>query len=202
MKLQPLRIEAGWRVKYNQFYEVDPVAGFEDYFDGSSLLMLENASRLKLIDVDWKPEGDLNGHYVVKVLNFLENFDQHTYTFDINPDWENPFLTHTVKSRLSLVSKLESLMQTLPIYEDPRMILKRGVVDELSESYRLALADNGISETLVKNILGNGGVNIQIHLLNHKDITRNILLQFAENGTTKKVRNVVNQKLKNRRFRQ
>lgn len=52
MKLQSLRIEAGWKVKYNQLYEVDPILGFEDYFDGSSLLMLEDTRRLKLIDVE------------------------------------------------------------------------------------------------------------------------------------------------------
>ena len=35
MNLQPLRIEAGWQVDYNQLYEVDAVKGFEHYFEGS-----------------------------------------------------------------------------------------------------------------------------------------------------------------------
>ena len=61
MNLQPLRIDAGWLVSYNQLYEVDPTSGFEPYFDGSSLLILRNNARLKLIDVQWRPEQDLNG---------------------------------------------------------------------------------------------------------------------------------------------
>jgi hypothetical protein len=63
MNLQPLRIEAGWQVTYNQLYEVDPTVGNEHYFEGSSLLMLKNKARLKLIDVQWRPERDLNGEY-------------------------------------------------------------------------------------------------------------------------------------------
>ncbi|WP_372938281.1 hypothetical protein [Seonamhaeicola sp.] len=137
MNLQPLRIAAGWQVDYNQLYEVDPISGYEHYFEGSSLLMLRNNARLKLIDVQWRPERDLNGEFQVNVLNFVENFNSKTNKFDIKPNWEHPFLSFTTKSRLKLVEKLEELMQTLPVYKDPRITKKRGVVDELSETYRL-----------------------------------------------------------------
>lgn len=202
MNLQPLRIEAGWHVCYNQLYEIDPIVGYENYFEGSSLLMLRNNARLKLIDVEWRPERDLNGEFQVVVLNFVENFNSKTYEFDSNPNWENPFLTFVTKSRLELVEKLEELMRVLPIYEDPRITKKRGIVDELSESYRLELIENGLSTGLIKKIMENGSAKIQNHILDHNQITREIILQFSENGITKKIRNKANQKLKSYRFKE
>ncbi|MDF0708486.1 hypothetical protein [Flagellimonas okinawensis] len=202
MNLQPLRIEAGWTVKYNQLYEIEPVVGFEDYFDGSSLLMLENYSRLKLIDVEWRPERDLNGEYEVQVVNFIENFNPKNNEFDIVPDWEDPFLTFTTKSRVKLVEKLEELMRVLPVHKDPRITSKRGIVSEPSETYRLKLQDSGISNELVENILTNGNAEIQNLLLDHRDITRKIIERFAINGLNKKVKNKANQKLNNKRFKE
>lgn len=201
MELQPLRIEAGWQVDYNQFYEVDPAPGYEHYFEGSSLLILQNNSRLKLIDVQWRPEKDLEGEYQMEVLNFLENFNTKTNEFDIAPNWENPFLTFSTKSRINLVDKLEELMRILPVYEDPRITEKRGIVDELSEAYRLELLENGISTSLAQKILKNGNPAIQNHLLDLKELTREIILMFAEMGTTKKVRNKAKNKLCSKRFK-
>ena len=201
MNHQPLRIEAGWLVKYNQFYEVDPIVGFEDYFDGSSLLMLVNHSRLKFIDVEWRPEKDLHGEYQIQVLNFIENFNQKNNQFDIEPNWENPFLTFTTKSRLELVEKLEELMRTLPIFQEQRITSKRGVISQPSESYRLELQETGITKALVKNILANGNAKIQNLLLDHTDITREIILELYENGITKKVQNKAKHKLNNKRFK-
>ncbi|MCH3884076.1 hypothetical protein [Tenacibaculum aquimarinum] len=201
MNLQPLRIEASWLVSYNQLYEVDPLAGYESYFEGSSLLILHNNTRLKLIDVQWRPEKDLNGEYQVQVLNFVENFNSKTNNFDIQPNWENPFLTFATKSRLTLVDKLEELLKTLPVFEDPRMTEKRGVIDEISESYRLKLIENGISLGLIEKILEKGSAKIQNHTLDHNEITKEIILKFAKNGITKKVKNKANQKLNSKRFR-
>lgn len=201
MTLQPLRIDAGWQVNYNQFYEVDPISGYEHYFEGSSLLMLQNKARLKLIDVQWRPEGDLDGEYQVSVLNFLENFNTKTNGFDIDTDWEQPFLSFSTKSRLALVEKLEELMRTLPVFIDPRMTLKRGVIDELSESYRLEFEEHGFSADLIQNILKNGNAKIQNLILDSEDITREILLEFTRKGITKKVKNKATQKLNSKRFK-
>nr|WP_042296783.1 hypothetical protein [Nonlabens ulvanivorans] len=201
MNLQPLRIEAGWQVTYNQFYEVDPIPGQESYFEGSSLLMLRNNARLKIIDVQWRPELDLDGEYQLQVLNFVENFNPITNEFDTEPNWEHPVLNFATKSRLVLVEKLEDLLRTLPVFEDPRMIERRGVIDELSESYRLRIVENGISTDYINDILENGSVQLQVYILNHKDLTREILLKFAENGLTKKVKNQAKQKLTSKGFR-
>ncbi len=202
MNLQPLRIDAGWTVTYNQLYEVDPIAGFEDYFDGSSLLMLQNRGRLKFIDVAWRPELDINGEFEVVVLNFLENFNSKTNDFDVEVDWEVPLLTYTTKSRIELVAKLEELMRILPVYKDPRILDKRGVVNETSEAFRLELNTNGISDDLIQNILEKGNAKIQNLILDHAEITRSIVLKFYNEGTTKKVRNKANQKLNSKRFKE
>jgi hypothetical protein len=200
MNLQPLRIEAGWQVTYNQLYEVDPVIGNESYFEGSSLLMLQNDLRLQLIDVQWRPEQDLNGRYELQVLNFVEHFNPKTNSFDIDPNWEEPFFTFTTTSRLTLVDKLEDLMKTLPVFKDPRMIHTRGVLDPISESYRLRLEENGISTELINDILENGKANIQNHVLDHKEMTRELLQKFTEDGINKKVKNKAKQKLTSKPF--
>ena len=202
MNLQPLRIEAGWQVTYNQLYEVDPTSGFEQYFEGSSLLMLLNLNRLKFIDVEWRPERDLDGAYHLQVLNCIENYNSKNNSFDSSPIWENPFLEFSSKSRQELVDKLEELMRTLPVFEDPRILRKRGVVDEVSETYRIELVENGISTNLIEQIMENGSAQLQNLVLDHKELTREIVHQFSIDGITKKVRNKANQKLKSKRFSQ
>lgn len=194
MNLQPLRVEAGWHVSYNQLYELDPVEGNEAYFDGSSLLVLINDLRLTLIDVEWRPERDLNGTFQITVLNFVEHFDPGTNEFRRDPNWDTPHSTFSTSSRKELVRKLEELMRTLPIYKDPRMTVKRGLVDEPSESYRLELLENGLSPELVRQILEHGGPSIQSLVLDHQGVTQEIIQQFVENGITKKVRNKAQQK--------
>ena len=86
--------------------------------------MLQNNVRLKLIDVIWQPEQNLNGQYQIQVLNFVENFNPKSNEFSTDPIWENPFLTFVTKSRLKLVDKLEELFSNLPVFEDPRMTKK------------------------------------------------------------------------------
>jgi hypothetical protein len=60
LRLQPLRVPAGWRIDWNTLYEVDPSdeqinAG---YFGGSSLLLASHVHRRFLTDVGWRPEDD------------------------------------------------------------------------------------------------------------------------------------------------
>ena len=201
MNLQPLRIEAGWQVEYNQLYEVDATAGNEHYFEGSSLLMLKNSGRLKLIDVEWRPERDLKGAYFVRVLNFVENFNDNTNEMSSSPDWEKPHLTFSTQSRQTLVQQLEELMRLLPKYEDTRILIKRGVVDEIGETYRLAFLQDGFSEQLIKNVIEKGSAAIQQYILNQKNIPKTVLVLFSEYGITKKIRNQASQKLNSKQFR-
>ncbi len=59
-QLQPLRIPAGWTLGWNTFQaiEIPP-----DGFAGSSLLYLLRHDRRLVVDVEWRPEFDPNGHY-------------------------------------------------------------------------------------------------------------------------------------------
>lgn len=59
-QLQPLRLPAGWTIGWNTFQaiEIPP-----DGFAGSSLLYLLRHDRRLVIDVEWRPEFDPNGHY-------------------------------------------------------------------------------------------------------------------------------------------
>lgn len=193
--LQPLRIEAGWQITYNQLYEIDPIEGNENFFEGSSLLVLQNNARLTLIDVDWKPEFDIKGTYRIKVLNFVENFNEKTNNFILEPNWQKPYLTFTTQSRIELVEKLESLMLTLPVYTDPRFTKKRGVVDVEAETFRLEIIKNGLSKSIFQDVLTQGSESIQTFVINHPKITKEMLISMVQNGKNKKIKNIANQKL-------
>ena len=66
---QPLRMPAGWRVDWNKLFDLDPTvenvrAG---YFGGSSLLAASNEHLRLQIDLEWRPEDDPSGEYLLWV---------------------------------------------------------------------------------------------------------------------------------------
>src|SRR5262245_28254672 len=67
--LQPLRIPAGWFVRWNTLFEVDPteVNVRRGYFGGSSLFLAIHERRRLSIDVEWRPEDDVTGEHHLKV---------------------------------------------------------------------------------------------------------------------------------------
>ncbi|WP_370477066.1 hypothetical protein [Tamlana flava] len=198
--LQPLRVPEGWQIKYNQLYEVDPVAGNEQYFDSPTLLHLKHHDLKRLIDVSWKPERDLDGSYELLVLNFIEDFNEHTNEMDNSVDWCQPYATYSFKTRKELVETLEQLLVQLPAFEDPRILKKRGVVDEPSETYRIQLLEHAITDNLVKNVVTHGNTRIQNMLLDHKDMSLELLSFVLENTQRKGVKNKAKQMLDSKRF--
>lgn len=69
VRLQPLRIHPDWTIDWNAFFEVDPTpetiaAG---YFGGSSLFAAHSTDLRLAIDVEWRPEDDLEGQYHLTV---------------------------------------------------------------------------------------------------------------------------------------
>ena len=113
-----------------------------------------------------------------------------------SPNWEDPHLTFSTQSRQTLVATLEKLMRVLPKYEDSRILIKRGVVDEVGEAYRLAFLQDGFSEQLIKKVIEKGSAAIQQYMLNQKSIPKAVLILFSEKGITKKIRNQAIHKLK------
>ena len=67
--LQPLRVPPGWLVAWNTWFELDPTAENvqADYFGGSSLLMATHEANRLYLDLEWRPEDDPAGEFVLSV---------------------------------------------------------------------------------------------------------------------------------------
>jgi len=87
--LQPLRLTSGWTIEWNQFYEVDPSEETLHYLDSSSLLHLQSDQRNRAINLDWKPENDVNGHYYLRVINLLKNVNPKKKKIKKTDNWKN-----------------------------------------------------------------------------------------------------------------
>lgn len=198
---QSLRIETGWKVTWNTFDEVDPTEATIHHLSGSSLLVLHHESANRLIDLSWRPEESIDGNFILLVLNTCETFNSKTNTQDIDADWEHPYLRFESRNRLEVVAKLEQLMLQLPPFKDSRILKNRGVINEPSETYRLQLEENGLSDDIIAKIIINGNSEIQNLLIDHSLITKDILKSVAEKGCTNKVRNRAKTKLNSKKYR-
>jgi hypothetical protein len=67
--LQPLRVPPGWRMAWNTWFELEPTAENvrAGYFGGSSLLMATDDARRLYLDLEWRPEDDPAGEFVLTV---------------------------------------------------------------------------------------------------------------------------------------
>ena len=116
-KLHPLRIVSGWNIEWNLFYEIDPSIETMTYFDSSSLLHLNNYHVMRAINLDWKPENDVNGHYHLRVINLTEVLNPKTKKINYNGDWENLYVDFTSKNRLEIVKEIERLVVQIPPFK-------------------------------------------------------------------------------------
>lgn len=197
--LQPLRITSGWSVCFNTFNEVDPSEDTIHEFQGSSLLILRNENANRLIDLSWRPENDVNGHFLLNVLNTFEVFNSNKNTLDYETDWEHPFLVFESSNRIEVVTKLEQLMLQLPPFEDPRILKNRGVIDLPSETFRLAFVNNGLTEELFKKILSEGNRQLQELVIDLPDLPKEYLKIISDQGCTTKVKNKAITKLRSKK---
>ena len=108
--LQPLRITSGWKIEWNQFYEVDPSEEMMTYFDSSSLLHVYKKNARRAINLDWRPEKDVNGYYYLRVINITEVIHPKTKEISYDGDWNNLHYEFTTSNRLEVVKELERLM--------------------------------------------------------------------------------------------
>lgn len=71
-ELQTLRIQAGWRIEYNNFTEYDmEIHGEADSHElCEDLLRLSYENEKLIIDLGWYPNGDVDGSYL---LLFVKN---------------------------------------------------------------------------------------------------------------------------------
>ncbi|MDY0781086.1 hypothetical protein [Tenacibaculum sp. IB213877] len=201
MNLQPLKIPSGWLVEWNLLTDTDPTEDTIHEFTGSSLLLINSPTRLKAIDVSWKPEGDINGAYLLQVIYLLPKFNIKTNTLDYEGVWEAPELEFSTKNRLELVDKLNHLLFYLKPYTDTRILLQPGIVDEPNEAIRQELLDNGLTQEIAEKIIASNHKKLQELLLNHKAVSYTDVEKLARQGATKGVKNKAKQLLNSKQFR-
>lgn len=66
MRLEQLRVPAGWLIQWNTLYELEP-GDDEEGFGGSSLFSAVHEQNRFWIDVEWRPEFDPEGAYHLRV---------------------------------------------------------------------------------------------------------------------------------------
>lgn len=95
-ELQPLRIPAGWTVKYNTFSEYDPEKDGAEYSYELQEDLLQLANKNLLIDLGWYPNGDVDGSYKL-------------FLVDMNGDrpFDMPLESFCSKSRQEVIYKIE-----------------------------------------------------------------------------------------------
>ncbi|SHO59311.1 hypothetical protein [Vibrio quintilis] len=65
VEIQRLRIPSGWSININNFYEVDPVEEFIEYYYGSVLIGGSNKIMGLSFDSRYEPEGTPNGYFIL-----------------------------------------------------------------------------------------------------------------------------------------
>lgn len=115
--LQPLRITGSWNVEWNLFYEVDPSKETMHYLDASSLLHLSNYSLMRAINLDFRPENDINGYFYLRVINLTKVENDSTKKVSFDADWENLYFELKTKSRLEIVKEIERLVRETPPFK-------------------------------------------------------------------------------------
>lgn len=97
-ELQPLRIQTGWSVAFNDFTEYDP--GRDGEGDVSclheDLLQLRHGGTGLVIDLGWYPSGDRNGRYVLLLVR--------------GRDWDEPLERAESRSKGEIIGLIEHWM--------------------------------------------------------------------------------------------
>jgi hypothetical protein len=70
IKLQSLRIPSGWVVDINSFYEIEPSEDTINWLFGSPLLSCTNIHTGFSFEVNFKPEGEPEGEYIVQFYKY------------------------------------------------------------------------------------------------------------------------------------
>jgi len=198
---QPLRIPSGWTIEWNTFMESDPHPDNMSDFSGSSLLHAFNEHVKRSINLEWRPEEDVDGEFILRVINLQEEFNPHTNKVDLIGIWETPHYEFRSKNRLETVNEIERLMIQLKSYADPRILKSPGLIDDIAEPLRLKLEELGVNNELVNQIITSENKLIQDLLIDHKSVRKADLENLVELGATKGVKKKAAQKLNSKAFK-
>lgn len=115
---QPLRISAGWIIEINSFFEVDPtIENFNQGYFAETLLYITSERRKRTIELQWQPEDDPNGNFILKVINLEKEYNNNTKEYIFSGDWGDPHFVFKSKNRIEVVEKIEELMFLLDEYK-------------------------------------------------------------------------------------
>jgi hypothetical protein len=93
----------GWKVAWNQFYELDPPTDWErdveTVFFSDDRLLLQHQQRRILIDLGWLPYGP-KGRFVLSAVNWLGDDE-------MPGEWDRPLLQLRTRSRAQVVQALD-----------------------------------------------------------------------------------------------
>lgn len=94
-ELQPLRIQAGWKIEYNNFTEYDiDIHGSNDLFElNEDLLRLYSEKANLVIDLGWYPCHDIDGKYMLSLVKDYK--------------WDCPLVQITSKSKKEIIACIE-----------------------------------------------------------------------------------------------
>lgn len=94
-KLQPLRLQTGWKIEFNNFTEYDmTIHGKHDCYKlHEDLLQLLNEKANLIIDLGWYPSYDENGNYILLLIK--------------NYNWDSPLEKVVSKSKSEIVAYIE-----------------------------------------------------------------------------------------------
>lgn len=110
--LQPLRIPAGWKVIFNDFFMLDPAqyTGDDNEFwenfvedmlyivnDRISQRDKQTYSKKVAIDLGWYPEMDVNGEFALYVIK--------------DDDWECPLVEFRSRSQEKIADTIEAFLE-------------------------------------------------------------------------------------------
>jgi len=195
---QPLRVATNWKFERNLFFAIDPSEETMGYFV-RYLLFLSNENGKQHIELEWFPEEDPNGEYIINVYHLLERYCKYTnLTKSITKD--QPHLIFKSKKRLEIVAKLEELMFMLEDYKDPTIFKSLGVIDEKLDALRIEL-EQEYTITIAKKICDTNHSTLQHILMENKEVTKDILLFLQKKGASKKVKNIARTKLTRKKYK-
>lgn len=94
-ELQPLRIQAGWKIEYNNFTEYDlAIHDLNDLFElNEDLIQLHNEKANLTIDLGWYPSHNINGNYLLLLVKDYK--------------WDYPLEQITSKNKSEIIACIE-----------------------------------------------------------------------------------------------
>lgn len=201
-EFQQIRVHSGWKVIHNTFTkDVDQLTDEDlelQYRSSYDVIDFYSESRNLSISVDWIYK-DGKGYYLLEVFQVLEVFNPKTNSQDLQFQ-DEARTTFTSGNTKELIEKVEELLWFVDSYQDPRILKNRGEVDEPSESYRIALEKEGLTQELIDKILADGNKQIQYVILSHKDLSREVILRFLEESRFVKMQKRASELLKNKKY--